>query len=126
MDKLSLESMTEQEIYEQVYNWYKADGPNLLQSMRGNLDAEYLQRSEQLVESLPEPAQAAPNDMYFVFQMISSDLLEWAFKATDDNGISMGEYARYALQKKEDEIGFDELFNFLRKSKLFKEFSRIF
>jgi hypothetical protein len=38
----------------------------------------------------------------------------------------MGEYARYALQKKEDEIGFDELFNFLRKSKLFKEFSRIF
>ncbi len=126
MDKLSLGYMTEQEVYEQVYNWYKAAGLNLLQSKRENLDAEYRKRSEELIHSLPEPAQAAPPDMYFVFQMISSDLFEWAFKETDDNGISMGEYARYALQKKEDEIGFDELFDFLRKSKLFKEFSRVF
>lgn len=126
MNKMGLESMTEWEIYDQVYNWYKEAGQNRLQSKKENLDAEYMERSEELIESLPAPDQVKPADMYFIFQMISSDLLEWSFNETDDNGISMGEYARYAMQKKEDEIGFDELFDFLRKSKLFKEFSRVY
>lgn len=126
MDQLRLESMNDQEIYNQVYTWYKAAGLSLLKSRDQDLNAEYLQRSEELIKCLPEPDQALPEDMYFAFQMISSDLLEWAFQETDENGISMGAYARHALHRKEEEIGFDEMFNFLRKSKLFKEFSRVY
>ncbi|NLF44608.1 MAG: hypothetical protein GX581_00890 [Syntrophomonadaceae bacterium] len=122
----NFEGMKESEIYQQVYNWYQESGLGRLQDMGKDWDAEYRQRSADLIKSLPEPEEAVPEDWYFVFQMISSDLLEWASKETDARGISMGEYARYALQKKEEEVGFDELFDFLRKSRLFKEFSRVF
>ena len=122
----SLESMNDKEIYERVYNWYTNTGVNLLKSENQNLNAEYRQRSAELIEQMPEPEQSAIEDYFFVFQMISSDLLEWAFREADEFGISMGNYARYALERKEAEIGFDELFSFLRKSSLFKEFSRVF
>lgn len=125
MDISKLEEMTDKDIYNRVCNWYKETGLKRLEELE-DLDADYQQRSQELIKSLPDPDQAMPSDMYFVFQMISSDLLEWAFQETDENGISMGTYARYSLQRKEEEIGFDELFNLLRKSKLFKEFSRIF
>ncbi|NLB51487.1 MAG: hypothetical protein GX808_00930 [Syntrophomonadaceae bacterium] len=125
MDQLRLETMTDKDIYNRVCTWYKETGLNRLKKQE-DLNAEYQQRSQKLIKSLPEPDQATPSDMYFIFQMISSDLLEWAFQETDENGISMGAYARHSLHRKEEEIGFDELFNFLRKSKLFKEFSRIF
>lgn len=126
MAKSNLESMTAGEIYQQIYSWYKDSGLSQLRSLGEDWDPEYLQRSEDLINKLPQPEKAEPADWYFVFQMISSDLLEWADQESDTTGISMGEYARYALQDKEDEIGFDELFDFLRESKLFKEFSRVF
>lgn len=122
MEQRELESMTDIEIYQRVFKWYSSSGLALLQEK--NMDGDFYQRGRELIKALPEPENASPADIYFVFQMVSSDLLEWAFQESDEHGITMGAYARGALEKKEGEIGFDQLFDFLRSSSLFKEFSR--
>lgn len=128
MDQLSLESMTDQEIYNQVYTWYTLYGVRFakdkMKCKRVCITTEYLQQYKELIKCLPAPDQASLADIYFVFDMISCDLLELAFQVKDGYGINMGTYARHALQLKTEEIGFDKMRDLLRKSSLYKKFSR--
>lgn len=119
---------TDQEIYNQVYTWYALYGVRFSKDkMKGKrvriTTLQYLQQYEELIKCLPAPDQASLADIYFVFEMIRCDLLELAFQVKDGNGISMGTYARHALQRKREEIGSDELNDLLRKSSLFKKIS---
>jgi hypothetical protein len=127
MNQSSLESMTDQEIYNRVYTWYTLYGvrfsKNKMKDKRAVLLIEYLQQYEELIKCLPAPDQASLADIYFVFNMIRCDLLELAFQEKDGNGISMGAYARHAIERKIKEIGCDELNDLLRKSSLHKKFS---
>ena len=62
-------------------------------------DDPYVRCFFELVENLPDPEDASPEDIALVCIEVVSGLMEWAYHEEDRYGVKMAAYAHYILDE---------------------------
>jgi hypothetical protein len=77
----------------------------------------------ELVERLPLPDEAKPEDMNFVFGEVLFGQFEWFFGQKDTYEVALNQYAKHAIELQYSGLGDEPFGASARKSALFQEFA---
>jgi len=124
LDK-SLQGLTLNECYRRIYDWHTINKNSILGKLPKKSDDPYVVCYQRLVAHLPDPREAAREDIVFVCIEVISGLMEWAYSEKDEEGIKISTYAHYILGTFFDGFGGEETRSFYQKSKLYKDYSMV-
>lgn len=110
--------LTPKEYYGRIYHWHKKN-----RNIRKD-DSPYTKRYRELVESLPAPEKASPEDIVFVCKEVIAGLMEWAYHKVDEYGIKTAAYAHYILDTFFDGFHGEETKVLTQKSELHKKYRK--
>jgi len=106
------------EYYTRIYDWHKSH-----HDIKKN-DNPYTKRYRELVESLPNPEKASPEDIVFVCKEVIAGLMEWAYHKMDNYEIKTAAYAHYILNTFFDGFHGEKMRVLQQKSELYRKFRK--
>jgi len=121
-----LRNLTETECYRRIYNWHTNNKHRIFDKYgHRRRDDPYVVCYKRLVNHLPNPEEAAREDIAFVCIEVISGLMEWAYHEKDESGVKTSAYAHYVLGTFFDGFGGTETRSLYQKSKLHRNYSLV-
>jgi len=112
------------EYYKRIVDWYKENRDLILQKMHNRtLDDPYIRCFFELVENLPSPDDASPEDIALICIEVISGLMEWAYHEEDQYGVKMAAYAHYILNEFFDGFFGEKTRTSAKQSSLYQKYS---
>lgn len=106
------------EYYARIYDWHKSR-----RDIKKN-DNPSTKRYHELVESLPNPEKASPEDIVFVCKEVITGLMEWAYHKMDEYEIKTAAYAHYILNTFFDGFHGEKMRVLEQKSELYRKYRK--
>jgi len=108
------------EYYARISNWHRKNKNSIFARLPNReRDDPYVRYYMKLVEVLPRPRFAVPEDIAFICREVIAGLMEWAYHIEDENGIKTAAYAQYVLDTFFDGVNGEKTIQSAKASILF-------